>query len=302
MNQQALGRALVAAAILLLLGCTSNAADGGNSSVTPGTSQAPLSIDVDALLKKYGFVLCESPIPNNDLSDERRHEIYDEMVSQDLGAGGALDPGYRVQLELYVLDEPTLSSLAGFASPAEVCVSGGDPNNFVPLGPQALTGQGWRWVGAGSYEPPSTLGLIVDQATYDQLWQHLGEGPETSQPAIDFDHELILTIRHGAGVNFGRCGFRFDGFDVEGDTVIIRLFQPGGETACPLDYRATTYAVALDRLSIPGPPYVFAMRGGPAEEPSTAQALSDTQGRPIEANDPPQGSTSTIAVTTSAPS
>lgn len=125
---------------------------------------------------------------------------------------------------------------------------------------------------------------------------------ETSQPAVDFEHELILTIRHGSGVNLGRCGYRFDGFNVNDDIVTIQFFRPGGQSGCLTDYRPTTYAVALDRSAIPGPPFVFAIQGGPIEQPGEAQALSDVQGLPIESQEPAQGSTSTMAPTTSAPS
>jgi hypothetical protein len=45
------------------------------------------------------------------------------MVDAGLGNGAALDPGYRVWLDLFVLDEPTLSALAEIADPSEVCAS-----------------------------------------------------------------------------------------------------------------------------------------------------------------------------------
>ncbi len=302
MERRLLRLCLLASLVLPIAGCSSNPTSIGDDGPVQATLAPAERIDVDALLGQYGFSRCASPVPSEDLSDERRREIYDEMVARDLGSGAGLDPGYQVQLDLYVLDEATLSALATFVAPTEACLSGGDPNNYVPLGPQALVGNGWRWIGAGSYEPPSDLGLVVDQPGYDELWQHLGEGPETSQPAVDFEHELILTIRHGSGVNFGRCGYRFDGFNVNDDIVTIQFFRPGGQSDCLTDYRPTTYAVALDRSAIPGPPFVFAIQGGPIDQPGEAQALSDAQGLPIESQEPAQGSTSTMAPTTSAPS
>jgi hypothetical protein len=127
-------------------------------------------IDLDALLDTYGFVRCDALMPHPDLTDQRRQEIYRAMVDAGLGNGAALDPGYRVWLDLFVLDEPTLSALAEIADPSEVCVSGQDPNDYVAPGPQKLEGPGWRWIASAGIETDAELGLISTQEAYHAMW------------------------------------------------------------------------------------------------------------------------------------
>ncbi|MEZ5378315.1 MAG: hypothetical protein R2733_17560 [Acidimicrobiales bacterium] len=187
--------------------------------------------------------------PKGDTTVERGQELATTAIEAGIGAADSLGgDGTLPMLRLNVLDETTLSTLATFADPEELCVKGADPNDYVVPGPQQLSGPGWRWVGAGSTIDIGASKIIDNQEDYDKLWTLLGEGPETEQIAVDFDTEVILTYSHGAGVNFGACGVRFDGYGRDQDgQVVLDFFHPGGNVGCERALRPAIYAVALER-------------------------------------------------------
>lgn len=241
-----------------------------------GAATTVALIDSQAILDRYGFTRCDGVADPGDITAERGQEILFAAVDAGIAQGGSPGgDGSKAVIFLFVADDPSLATLAGIAQPAEVCVTGQDPNDYVPPGPQALEGPGWKWVGAGSgVQIAGPFGFVTDQATYDRLWPLLGEGPETDQLAVDFDRQVILTINHGSGVTFGPCGLRFDGFSVEDGTVVLDLFSPGGNQICPAMAVGATYAVALDLDRTGPPPFEVASRMGPRREPQEPQPVA----------------------------
>ncbi len=272
---------LVSCVLLAACGNDSEVISSG-STASGQTSTSVLGIDGDALLAEYGFVRCDALMPHPDLTDERRNEIYGAVVDAGLGDSAALDPGHRVWLYLFVLDQSTLSELATIADPSEVCLSGQDPNDYVATGPQPLEGSGWRWIGAAGTETDERFGLITTQAGYDAMWEAFTatDSPvDGLQPVVDFGREAVLTLTTGgSGVNVGGCGIRFDGFNVVDDAVVIDWFQPGGDTSCDGAYNFGTYAVALNLDEVGQPPLRVAVRTGPRAEPSLTVGVSPGDG------------------------
>ena len=283
------GRVLVRIGFMLL-GCAvlASACGGGTNDeaveTVPGTagttrasttvSTVPL-IDSAAIRARYGFGICgDSPLPGS-ATEARGVEIIHASVEAGIAQGGSPGgDGQRARLGMFVLDDPSLAALAEIATPAEVCVTGQDPNDYVPLGPQQLQGPGWRWVGAGAIELSDWVSLIADEDTYHALWVQLGDGPETEQVSVDFTHEVILAVTHGSGVNFGRCGHRFDGYQVEGGAVVLNWFSPGGDAGCLAAFAPATYAIALDLDTVGQPPLTVAFRYGPRDRARDHQTVT----------------------------
>ncbi len=247
------------------------------------TSSASAPVDVDALLLEYGFERCGDREPNDQLTDERREELFRATATAGLGHSADLEPGFRVQLYLYVLNEEALNTLATLVDPSEVCVDGADPEGYVADGPQPLGGPGWRWLGAQSVEVGESRSLITTEAGFDAMWGAFEAGPEPlrgpirTQPTIDFSHEVVLTIQtKGWGINGGICGIRLDAVNVIDDLIVIDWFRSGGDAECPASYDAGTYAIALD-LDVVGPlPLQISLRGLPDVTPALTESLSET--------------------------
>ncbi len=253
----------------------------GENVAQTGSTSAP--VDVDALLVEYGFERCGIHEPNEALTDERREELFRATAAAGLGHGATMEPNSRVHLDLYVLNEEALKTLTTLVDPSEVCVDGADPEGYVPDGPQPLGGQGWRWLGAQSIEVGESRSLITTQAGLDSMWGAFQAGPEplrgpiSTQPAIDFSHEVVLTIQtKGWGINGGICGIRLDAVNVIDGLIVIDWFRPGGDAECPMSYDEGTYAIALD-LDVVGPlPLRISLRGLPDVTPALTESLSET--------------------------
>lgn len=127
------------------------------STTTSSSDALPVTtrpeIDSDAILTASGFKRCpeSGPPTESDITVERGQELLYAAIHAGISQGGSPGgDGYLPMIDLYVLDETSLMTLAGIADPSELCVNGAVPNDFVALGPQALSAPGWRWVGAGS--------------------------------------------------------------------------------------------------------------------------------------------------------
>lgn len=255
------------------------------TSTIPSASSIPAPearslVDSAGILAASGFTRCAGPF-YAEVDPEQSQQLIHRVVDEGLAAGGSAGGnGMGTSLMLFVLDEATLTRLAELTGPEGVCVTGQDPNDYVQPGPQLLEGPGWQWIGAGTadhLDHPDHLepGFITDQVRYDGLWSMLGEGPETTQPIIDFDRQVIVAMRRSHAVTFGQCGSRFEGFHTEGTTIVVDLFTPGGWSFCNLPALHTIYAVALD-LDLTGPPpFEIKVRSGPRQRPIREGGLID---------------------------
>ncbi len=294
------GRSCAALLLGLWLGVTACSTDSDSSSITTAASQASTAtstaqttsteasstsehVDVDALLVQYGFERCGHREPNDQLTDERREELFRATAAAGLGHGATFEPGSRVLLQLYVLNEEALKTLATLVDPSEVCVDGADPEGYVADGRQPLGGLGWRWLGAQSIEVGDSPSLITSQAGYDAMWGTFQAGPEPllgpigAQPEVDFSHEVVLTIQtKGWGINGGICGIRLDAVNVTDGRIIIDWFRPGGDAECPSIYDEGTYAIVLDLDIVGQLPVRVSLRGRPDATPAVTESLTLT--------------------------
>ncbi|MEZ5228759.1 MAG: hypothetical protein R2710_19470 [Acidimicrobiales bacterium] len=88
------------------------------------------AIDSEAILAASGFHRCpaDGPPPPGDIGEERGLELLHAAVEAGISRGGSPGGnGYLPAIDLMVLDEPSLTTLAGFADPDELCVDGVDP-------------------------------------------------------------------------------------------------------------------------------------------------------------------------------
>ena len=307
---------------VIAAGCASgDALSGTGTSVSPSTTDGDITtttevslsatvpdvplatrplIDSQAILDGWDFQVCDGAAPASDISVERGQEIIDIAFARGISNAGSVGGNGRMSsLNLPVLTDEFIAPVAEIADATEVCISGQDPNDYVPSGPQELEGPGWRWIGAGSNAPVVSAEMTVtNQDQYDQLWAWLGEGPESGQIEVDFEREIIVTLNHSGGVNFDACGARFDGFGVLNGTVVVDMFHPGGQSSCLLIAFPATYAVALDR-SLVGyeDTLTVARRWGPRAEPESPRIAAPIWFRDptpiIEDETPPPPTTTT---------
>lgn len=160
-----------------------------------------------------------------------------------------------VQIDLHVLDEASVDAIAA-AFPGDLdalCVTGADPADVVPEGPQPTSGDGWRLLGVEDTGMTYVTDAALDVAAYQQLWNGIGMTAE--RPAVDFADEIIAYF--GAVYSSGCEDERMDDviFDAAAAVVHPEMVLPGGARACNADARPRAYVVALDRERLPSSPF-----------------------------------------------
>jgi hypothetical protein len=208
------------------------------------------------------------------ISHERREQILEQAVDAGIAGGGTLGDGGLVNVDLYVLDEPSLATLASIADPDEVCVSGQDPADYVEPGPQREAGEGWRWLGSSETRWSPDEDLVRDSEEFEMLWATMFPRDSPMMPEIDFQSETVLVLQTNRGIEPGPCGYRFDGlYRTASGLLVAKMFKPGGEVACPTTFDPGTYAVAIDHAATGEPPFEFAIQYGPRQEPEVKGTL-----------------------------
>jgi len=161
-----------------------------------------------------------------------------------------------VEINLAVLDQPSIDAIAeAFETDLDgICVTGADPSDVVPEGPQPTAGAGWRLLAdqTGKGEP-YTAQVAFSGAEYELLWTSLDLGGE--RPAVNFDVEIVV---HFGAVYSGSCPeIRLDDvvIDQASGSVVAAIVQLGGERICTSDANPRSYLVAIDRSILPAPPF-----------------------------------------------
>ena len=155
-----------------------------------------------------------------------------------------------VPVDLEVLDPEVVAGLAAAVPTGTVCVTGADPADVVPEGPQPEAGDGWRLL---ADEPGIGMayatGAATDQAGYDALWAEIGLPGDP--PAVDFATEVVLWF--GPAVS-GSCDeIRLDDVDLDEETATVRpeIVLIGGNRSCTDDANPHAYVVAYERSRLP---------------------------------------------------
>ncbi|HSM65653.1 MAG TPA: hypothetical protein VK860_05050 [Ilumatobacteraceae bacterium] len=163
-----------------------------------------------------------------------------------------------VEIGLEILDEPSIDAVRTvFAGELDgICVTGADPADVPPPGPQPTAGEGWRLLAdqAGRGEP-YTVAMAVDEAGYDTLWTTLALAGEA--PPVDFAGEIVV---HFGAVYSGSCPeIRLDEVQIDAEAAIVAadIVQLGGNRICTSDANPRAYLVALDRSALPETPFTL---------------------------------------------
>lgn len=177
-----------------------------------------------------------------------------------------------VEVSVPVLDEETLARLAPLAGPT-LCVSGADPAEAVPDGPQPTEGAGWRLLGTDRTGTTYRTGVATSPEQYRDLWQMAGLAGDV--PEVDFETEVVIWF--GAVYGSG-CPIRLDDVVVDTASRVVHgnFVLPGNPTSCNADANPDAYMVALLRSRLPEAPFVVQLDAddppaGAPEERTTVQ-------------------------------
>lgn len=176
-------------------------------------------------------------------------------------SGGARMDG-RIGVDLAVRDRASVDGIAAIAGDDAdaVCVSGGaDPATVVPIGPQPMSGDGWRLlVEPATFRVAAPISIASSAGEYEALWASLGL---SGTPApVDFGSEVVIAVVNGEPPG---CEHRLVGltFDLEAHRVRVELVLPGGERPCAAMASSRTYVVAVPRSRLPALPFRIVNRG-----------------------------------------
>jgi len=180
----------------------------------------------------------------------------------------------RVEVHVAYLTEDVHAALSEEFAGEPVCVSGGDPADAPPEGPQPQAGDGWRLLAAEKgAAPPYSTGVAT---TPEQVQQELGAaGVGTVDTEVDLEQEVLVWF----GVPYGSScdDLRFDGIVIAGAPDDPRLYadviDTSGAMACTSDLvGGWAFVVAVDRDVLPNGPFTVQLdeSGPPAGAPEEA--------------------------------
>lgn len=200
-------------------------------------------------------------------------ELHDlqQRAAEELASFSSLSTNGQkgvVEIGLGVLTEERLDAVAERFAGERVCVSGVDPEELPPEGPQPDAGEGWRLLADERVGPTYRTWIAADPDGYARLWEEVGLSGEP--PAVDFEAEVVIWF---GAVYSGSCpDIRLDDVVVEHDRALVhaditRLDEAEGG-ACTSDANPRAYVVALERSELPPGP--FAIQLGPDDPPPGA--------------------------------
>jgi hypothetical protein len=178
------------------------------------------------------------------------------VFERELGDGtGRYEDLGVVHIDLHVLDDASVGAVAeAFSDDLDaLCVTGADPADVVPEGPQPTEGDGWRLLGVEDTGLTYVTDAALDDASYEALWNRIGMTAE--RPAVDFADEIVVYF---GAVYSGSCDDeRMDGVVLDAAAAIVHaeMVLPGGARACTADANPRAYVVALDRDRLPSSPF-----------------------------------------------
>lgn len=157
-----------------------------------------------------------------------------------------------------------------------VCISGLDPDEAPPDGPQQPSGNGWRLLGhAENVGPGYRTGIAYDADSYDRLWAASEIGGEP--PAVDFTDDVVIWF---SAVTGSSCPeLRLDDVIIDSELahVYADIVQPDVVLACTADIYAHSFVVTLARELLPADGFSIQLNeagppGGVPEERTVVDA------------------------------
>lgn len=197
-----------------------------------------------------------------------------EIAYGGVGSGSTLNV---VSVDLGVLDDASVRPLLDRFGSDRLCVTGADPADVIPAGPQPEGGDGWRLLadepGVGDVYRTA---VATDQASYDALWSEIGLAGEP--PPVDLDAEVVVWFAPAVS---GSCReIRLDDVVVDDEAGLVypAIVLPGGNRTCTSDANPHAYVVALDREALPGE---FTVQLGPEVICTGCEEAGESETTPV---------------------
>jgi hypothetical protein len=219
--------------------------------------------ELEAEFPEVGVVAVEVDRPMAELEALQRRAMDELRGAFELSSAISVFT-WTVELGIGVLSEERLEAVASRFAGEPVCVTGVQPSEVTPEGPQAGGGDGWRLLASreGSGEAYRT-GIAFDEASYRELWRRAGL-PDGA-PGVDFATEVVVWF--GAVYGSSCPGLRLDDVVVDLERRIVHgeIVLPGPPRGCTADANPHAFVVAVERSRLPAAP--FAIQLGAADPP-----------------------------------
>ena len=222
--------------------------------------------DLERLFPDVGVVAVEVERPLSELEalQRRIHAELDEVIGP--SSWVSVQQGV-VGVDVGLMTPERVAAVAERFGDEPICVSGTDPADVPPAGPQPVEGAGWRLLAderdAGH---PYRTGIASDPESYRQLWATVGLSGEP--PAVDFESEVVIWF--GAVYGSGCPNLRLDDVVLDEERAILHaeIVLLDVASGCGGDARPRAYLVALQRSKLPAGP--FAIQLGADDPPGGA--------------------------------
>ena len=180
------------------------------------------------------------------VTDELQSRFDSFAVSIDVMRG-------RVDAAIGVLSEDRIAAVSSRFAGERICVSGLDPGEAIPEGPQPAGGEGWRLLASEKVGETFRTGIAADLAAYRALWGRIGLSGEP--PAVDFRSQVVIWF--GAVYGSSCPDIRLDAVvsDIDRRLVHGTIVLPSIYNACTADANPHAFVVAVERSTLPAPPF-----------------------------------------------
>jgi hypothetical protein len=185
------------------------------------------------------------------VSDALRSQLGSFSVGVDILRG-------KVDIGIGVLTPDRIEIVRGHFAGEPVCVSGIDPSEAIPEGPQPTSGGGWRLLTAEDVGEVYRTDIATDRKAYGALWQRIGLTGDP--PPVDFESEVVVWF--GAVYGSSCPDLRLDDVVVDLDRRLVhgRLVIPSIHGGCTDDAAPRAYVVAIERAELPTAPFAIQLR------------------------------------------
>lgn len=224
-----------------------------NGWVTVGFVGADLvahQAELEAEFPNDGVVAVEMPYTVRELAEiQGRLQL---ALPGDMNSHNVYETRSVVEVWAGELTPERVALVAEIAAGDPVCVSGWEPGDRPPPGPQAERGEGWIYLAEFDETSVGEEPLIIGNAAQlSELWTRLGG--DGSPPEIDLATHVVGAFEIG---HSGSCPeTRFDAIEVADDLVYAVIVHISSADACTADYIPRAYLAAIERDLLPPPPF-----------------------------------------------
>jgi hypothetical protein len=214
--------------------------------------------------------------------------VTDFLRAHDIpgGSGGYISKGVT-SIEMGVRRPEWVALAEQLFAGQPVCISGLDPEDAPPDGPQQPSGNGWRLLGhAESAGPGYRTGIAYDADSYARLWTE--SEISDPQPEVDFMDDVVIWF---SAVTGSSCpDLRLDDVivDSERSLVYADIVNTGGDVACTSDIYPHSFVVTLARELLPTGGFSIQLNeaGPPAGAPEERTVVDADLTQPGSTADP----------------